>query len=92
MEKKHSLKLIEGQFEPSQARSLLFDLIGYKIRYHNSEAFSIKERYNGDISYSLKRVSELKESLAKLEDILSYTVEKGLKLKVDSFIEISFVK
>lgn len=92
MKKKHSLKLIEGQFTPSETRNVLNDLISSKIRYHNLEAFSIKERFNGDVSYSEKRVGELREVARQIEEIVHYTSEKGLNLIIESSIKIRFVK
>ena len=92
MKKHHSIKLIEGEFTPSQTRSVLLELIGNKIRYHTLEAFSIKERFNGDVSCSEKRVAELKEASAQVEEILRYSSEKGLNLNIESFIDIKFVE
>lgn len=92
MENKHNFKLIEGKFTPKEARKVIFDLISSKISYHSLEAFSIKERFNGDVSYSEKRIEELKEARRCLEEIITYTSEKGLNLKIESFIEILFIE
>lgn len=92
MKKKYSLKLIEGEFTPVQTRSVLHNLIGNKIQYHTKEAFSIKERLNGDVSHSEKRVRELKEASAQVEEIVKYTSEKGFDLKIESVIVLRFVK
>lgn len=92
MEKTHNLKLIEGEFTPLEARKVIFDLISSKISYHSLEAFSIKERFNGDVSDSVKRIEELKDTRKRLEEIITYTSEKGLNLKIESAIEISFIE
>ena len=92
MEHKHSLKLIEGEFIPLEARKVIYDLISSKISYHRLEAFSIKERFNGDISYSEKRIEELKDARRHLEEIITYSSEKGLNLKIESFITITFIE
>ena len=92
MEKTHSLKLIEGQFTPSQTRNVLLDLISHKIRYHNLEALSIQERFNGDISYSEKRIAELKQISILVEEIVRFASEEGLNLKIESFIQIELIK
>ncbi|MEP7232335.1 MAG: hypothetical protein ABI691_18885 [Ginsengibacter sp.] len=92
MENRHELKLIEGKFSPAEARKVISDLISSKINYHNMEAFSIKERFNGDTSYSEKRIKELKEARKSLEDIVGYAAGKGLKLKVESVIEVIFIQ
>ncbi len=92
MENRHELKLIEGKFAPAEARKVISELISSKINYHNMEAFSIKERFNGDTSYSEKRIKELKEARKSLENIVGYAAEKGLKLKIESVIEIIFIR
>ena len=92
MKKKHNLKLIKGTFTPTQARSVLLELINSKIRYHNAEAFSMKEMFSGDVSHLENRVAELRETAKQVEEIISYTSGKGLHLKIDSIIEINFVK
>jgi hypothetical protein len=88
----HSLKLIEGKFTPPEARKIIIDLISSKINYHAMEAFSERERFNRDISYSEKRIAELKEARTSLENIIHYASEKGLNLKVESLIMIKFVE
>ena len=92
MDNKHSLKLIDGTFTPSEARKVMFDLINSKINYHNMEAFSIKERFNGDTSYCEKRIKQLKETRRCLEEIINYTLEERVKLRVTSFINITFIE
>ncbi|MDP4283676.1 MAG: hypothetical protein Q8891_04595 [Bacteroidota bacterium] len=92
MDQIHNLKLIEGQFAPLEARKVIFDLINSKINYHNLEAFSIKERFNGNISYSEKRIEELKEVRRRLEDIVNDASERGLNLEVESFIKITLIE
>ncbi|MDE3185464.1 MAG: hypothetical protein KGM16_18790 [Bacteroidota bacterium] len=56
------------------------------------EAFSIKERFNVDVSFSEQRIAELKEARGHLEDIINNALEKGLNLKVESFIRITFIE
>ncbi|MBS1508282.1 MAG: hypothetical protein JSS79_16705 [Bacteroidetes bacterium] len=92
MNNTHSLKLIDGKFTPSEARKVIVDLLTSKINYHTLEAFSIKERFNGDVSYSEKRIGELKQSIRLVEEILREASEKGYDLKVESTIEITYSK
>lgn len=92
MDQIHNLKLIDGQFAPLEARKVISDLIGSKINYHTMEAFSIKERFNIDVSFSEQRIAELKEARSHLEDIINNALEKGLNLKVESFIRITFIE
>lgn len=92
MRKSHKLKLIDGTFTSSEAGKVLFDLISSKINYHAMQAFSIKERFGGDVSFSEKRIEDLKETRRRLEEIINRASEKGLNLKVESFIEITLIE
>jgi len=92
MKIKHTLKLIDGNFIPSEARKVINDLLSSKINYHQLEAFSIKERFNGDVSNSEKRITELKEARKILEEITAYANEKGLCLKIQGNIEITILE
>lgn len=56
------------------------------------QAFSIKERFGGDVSFSEKRIEDLKETRRRLEEIINRASEKGLNLKVESFIEITLIE
>lgn len=91
MDQIHNLKLIDGQFAPLEALKVISDLISSKINYHTMEAFSNKERFNIDISFSEQRIAELKKAGKDLEDIINAALEKGLNLKVESFIGITFI-
>lgn len=92
MDNIHQLTLIDGKFTPSEARKVILGLIGSKINYHNLEAFSVKERFNGDVCYSEKRIEALKEAERCLEEIINYTSAKGLNLKVQSVIKLTFIE
>ena len=92
MENKHILKLIDGKFIPSEAREVLFDLISSKINYHQMEMFSNEERFGKDESNSESRIEQLKDVRRRLKEIIDYTSKKGLSLKIESFIDITFIK
>lgn len=91
MENKHRLKLIDGEFLPSDAGKVLFELLKSKINYHQMEKFSNEERYGSDLKNSMARVEQLKETVKKLEEIILYSSEKGINLKIESVIEITFL-
>lgn len=92
MKNRHNLKLIDGKFKPAEAGKVLFDLISRKINHHQMEIFSNEERFGKDLSNSKNRIEQLKELRRSLEEIINYTSEKGLNLKIESFIEITFIE
>jgi predicted polyphosphate/ATP-dependent NAD kinase len=88
VENVHILKLIEGKFTPEDAGKILNELIMSKINYHNREILSIKEKYNGDVSHSEKRIAELNQVRLSLKELLDSAREQGKELKISSTIEI----
>ncbi|CAM3485225.1 hypothetical protein FLLO111716_13695 [Flavobacterium longum] len=68
--KTHYTDLIHGDFSRDSAKTLLFDLIQYKINFHHLQEFSDEER-NGEIStHSKKRMEELAGEKEALKDFL----------------------
>ena len=92
MENKHILKLIEGKFIPSEAGKVLFELISRKISYHQMELFSNEERFGKDESNSKTRIEQLIDVRRRLEEIIDYSSKSGLKLEIESFIDITLLK
>lgn len=92
MENNHSFKLVDGQFESTEAAKMLFALINSKINYHNLQAFSIREKFSGDVSHLNDRVEALKSVCDDLKEVLAYATENGLELKIDGVINIEMVK
>lgn len=90
MEKKHSLKLVDGTFSASEADNVLSTLISYKINFHSMESFSNKERFNKDVSHHDKRISELKEARKYLDFIINEAKIQNKELVIESNINISF--
>lgn len=54
-----SIKLIDGEFTPARAKTLLLELIQYKINFHKVEKFSNEFRYGEDREHSENRINEL---------------------------------
>ena len=92
MENNHNFKLIEGQFDSTEAGKILFALLNSKINYHNLQAFSIREKYSGDISYLNKRVEALKAVCEELREVLEYADKNDMELKIDSIINIEMIQ
>lgn len=91
MEKKHSFTLIDGQFSPSDAGKVIFELISSKINYHSMEKFSNEERFGTDHTHSEKRILALKEIRDSLKKVFDSAELDGLNVKMNGFIEITIV-
>lgn len=91
MNKKQDFKLIDGQFDPADAQTILLNLINSKIQFHKMESFSIMVRSSGDVSMHEKRIKELSEVTDNVKIILKHAIENNLKIKVNSTIEIELL-
>lgn len=86
---KHEFQLIEGEFLPDEALKLMMSLLNNKINYHQLESFSNQIRIGKDVSHSQKRVEYLKKSIEDIKKILKEAEENGVKLKIESVIQIT---
>ncbi len=85
-------KLIEGKFSASDATQILLEIINNKINYHHLQVFSIKERFNGDVTHSEKRIKELTKIGKSLRKTLSAAEKKGYQIEIHCPIEIKVIK
>jgi len=92
MERKQNFKLIDGVFNPVEAKKIIISLINNKINYHNLEDFSNHVRFNNNLSHSQKRVNELQDAKEEIANLISLAEEKGWELKINSTIEINIVE
>ncbi|MFV8368113.1 hypothetical protein [Flavobacterium sp. LB2R40] len=88
MKKEYQFKLIEGQFEPSEAGKVLFSLINSKINFHNLEVFSSQIRYNQENLHSKIRLEALTDASEYIKELIEEASAKDLVLRIDSVIQI----
>lgn len=89
MKKQHTLKLIEGKFQQSDAKEILKNIYSAKISYHQMKNFSSLERLGTPDKIATKKIPFLKKEISKLEKILVKAKEKNLKLIITSEINIT---
>ncbi len=82
-------KLIEGDFKPTDAGKVLFNLINSKIGYHQLEKFGILERSNGDVSRAENRITALKAVNKELLNFLNEANEKGFNFSINGTVTIT---
>jgi len=88
----NNYKLIDGAFSAGDATRILLDIINNKINYHHLQVFSIKERFNGDVSHSEKRIKELTKLGKSIKKTLATAEKKGLRVEIHCPIEIKVVE
>lgn len=91
MEQQHTYKLIDGEFKPSDAKSILFTLVNSKINFHRLESFGITIRTSGDISFHENRIKELAQTNVDIKKVMDYAAENKLRLKINGTIEIELI-
>lgn len=91
MEKQHTYKLIDGEFKPSDAKSILSTLVNSKINFHRLESFGITIRTSGDTSFHENRIKELAQTNADIKEVMDYAAENKLRLKINGTIEIELI-
>ncbi len=91
MNNQNTYKLIDGEFEPTDARSILFTLVNDKINFHSMQSFGIKERTSGDTSFHDKRIKELAQTNIDIKNVMDYATENNLRLKIKGNIEIELI-
>ena len=88
--KKHTAKLIEGNFSHEKAQKLLLELIHYKLNFHKLEKFTNEIRYGEDKEHSDKRIRELTKEKQELAAWLN-ALDKSYKINILCNIEVQIL-
>lgn len=91
MKKQQTFKLIDGVFEPSEAKSILFTLVNSKINFHSLESFGITIRNSGDTSVHKKRIEELTQTNSEIHQLIELASKNNQILKINGIIEIELM-
>lgn len=85
---KKSYCLISGSFVPEDARLVLMTLINDKISFHERNDWSSRERFGEADTAALKRIEELRQTKANMEQLIEEAAAMGMKLRIDSNIQV----
>jgi hypothetical protein len=85
MTTKKVFNLIDGTFSIEEAKALLTDLYGSKIKYHSISALK-HEEFNG--SKSQFHENRIKELRLERDRMLNYLAEKKEPICITSFVSI----
>lgn len=85
------VKLIDGDFDHTDAVEILMQLIGHKIHYHKLKNFSSEERLGVPHEKSVQRLVELNRDRERLLEVLDYAEKNNLKISIQSTIEIQLL-
>lgn len=89
---KKNFKLITGEFSPENAEEILMDLINKKINFHHLRDFSHQERFGKSDEATLRRIKELDESKAEINQLIQKASTLGKLLRINSTIQMEITE
>ena len=86
------IKLIDGEFDPLEAKEILLNMISNKIQFHSIRDFSSDIRTGTPDKNSRKRLSELREAREQIIAFLEKAKKEGWSVNIQSSVNISCIK
>lgn len=79
-----TFELVNDTFNEEQANDIINDLIKFLLNFYGIQAWTIKERYNGDNTETYKKADEIKKMKEELNSMIKNgnTEEIPIKLKI----------
>ena len=86
------IKLVDGQFKPSEAADIIDSILDVKINFHKLKRLSITEGNCDDLcEYDNGRINELIDAKLDAKSFFSDARLQGKKLKINGSISIEIV-
>ncbi len=92
MKSENKFKLIEGVFNPDDAKEVIINLLQNKLQFHSNKLFSSEIKFGIKDEYSKERLKQLNQSKTELLEILKECELNNYSLKINSSIEIEIIK
>lgn len=92
MKNNQNFLLIEGSFNPAEAKEILLRVFGDKIQFHQKKNFSSQERLGKEDINSLKRIPQLQKSILDIIVSIDKAQEENMIVTIHSEVIISFTK
>ena len=89
MKKSEELNLIDGIFKPGDARRILTDVFLSKIRYHQMNNLSSKERFGIEDAAAVHKIPILMAGVAKVKAIIEFAEKEGMMLELNAQVTIT---
>jgi hypothetical protein len=87
---KQDIRLVEGEFTPSEAMHIIRTLLNEKINFHKLQRLTVLEGdCNSQTSYADNRIQELENEKEIAKEFISKMRKEGIKLRINSTIEIT---
>ncbi|MFD0932636.1 hypothetical protein ACFQ0R_08535 [Psychroflexus salinarum] len=90
--KDKKVKLVDGEFTPTQASDILNALIDQKINYHKIENLQHWEQdHNNDSKPYIRRIKELEEEKKTIDRFITEIKQEGKKLCINGILTVKAV-
>lgn len=86
------LKLIDGEFSPTEFKEIVYNLFLKKIEFHKIKNFSSQIRFGIDDTMAIQKISELNQSIEKTSKLFEEAKEKDTRVFVFSEIQVRLKK
>jgi hypothetical protein len=90
--KEEQLELIKGEFSAADAKEILLQLFGDKIKYHQIRNLSSIERFGEEDVFSKKRLPELKKHVQKIHDLFEKGSYSNATIKIQATVQIEITE
>ena len=88
---KTDVNLVQGVFPVQQAKEVVLGLIAFKLKFHELEHLSQKERFGAGSSHSENRIASLQGSYDEMVQLLGQLGD-GDVVEINSTIELMIKK
>lgn len=86
-----TFKLVEGTYSPSDSAEVLLSLIADKIKFHNLQLLSLRDKESVQLEHAKRRIEELKASRKMITDVILRARDTNYQLKIDGVIKIELL-
>jgi hypothetical protein len=84
-----TIKLIDGQFTPEEAKDVLLEIIAKKINFHKLKNFTSQVRYDQPDAESEERIKELQEAKEEFLALVQEAKRERRSLVIEATVHIA---
>lgn len=87
------IRLVDGEFTPSEACDILKSLLDEKINFHKLQRLTIWEgNVNGNCSFPNNRIEELQSEKETVDEFIKAARQNGSMIKIKGILDITTIR
>jgi hypothetical protein len=91
--KDQEIRLVDGEFTPSEACDIVNSLLEQKINFHKLQRLAMWEgNINANASFPNSRIDELETERNRFKEYMRIAREEGAMLKIKGNLEITLIR